>query len=187
MHPIGEKYLRKEALPFLWCPGCGNGTILGATLRAIDQLGIINQVAPTTPYDAKTTTSPHGNPEVPFDACELAKTSGATYVARWTTAHPRQLSKAVAEAISHEGFAFIEVLTQCPTQAGRIIYGVADPATLLDMLKSNTITTKAARKKNPEELKGKLLVGTLFHDDQKPEFGKSYYQTIRISATSPGD
>jgi len=269
MHPIGEKYLRKEGLPFLWCSGCGNGTILGATLRAIDQLGIIDQiafvggigcsgwiptyinadvmhvlhgralpcatglkmsdpkrkvivftgdgdclgiggnhfihsarrniditvvmvnnqiygmtggqVAPTTPHHAKTTTSPHGNPEVPFDACELAKASGATYVARWTAAHPRQLDKAIAEAIFHEGFAFIEVMTQCPTQAGRIIHGIADPATLLDTLKSNTIPVKAAKGKNPEQLEGKFLLGRLFHDKRKVEFSKSYFQTAGIS------
>ena len=30
MHPLGEKYLRKSALPTLFCPGCGHGTVLNA-------------------------------------------------------------------------------------------------------------------------------------------------------------
>lgn len=34
------------------------------------------QVAPTTPLAAKTKTSFYGNPEDPFDACELAKQPG---------------------------------------------------------------------------------------------------------------
>jgi len=35
-----EKYLRQSALPHIWCPGCGNGILLGAILRAIDKLGL---------------------------------------------------------------------------------------------------------------------------------------------------
>lgn len=33
-----EKYLRQSALPHIWCPGCGNGILLAAILRAVDQL-----------------------------------------------------------------------------------------------------------------------------------------------------
>lgn len=33
-----EKYLRKETLPNIWCPGCGNGIVTGAIVRAIDNL-----------------------------------------------------------------------------------------------------------------------------------------------------
>ena len=44
MNPIGEKYLEKT--PSLSVvPGCGNGTILAAAVRAIDRLGIIDDVA----------------------------------------------------------------------------------------------------------------------------------------------
>jgi 2-oxoglutarate ferredoxin oxidoreductase subunit beta len=35
-----EKYLRPELLPHIWCPGCGNGILLGAILRAIDKLSL---------------------------------------------------------------------------------------------------------------------------------------------------
>jgi 2-oxoglutarate ferredoxin oxidoreductase subunit beta len=34
-----EKYLRTEKLPHIWCPGCGNGIVLGAMVRAFDKLG----------------------------------------------------------------------------------------------------------------------------------------------------
>ncbi len=34
-----EKYLRMSKLPHIWCSGCGNGTVLKAALRAIDQMG----------------------------------------------------------------------------------------------------------------------------------------------------
>lgn len=41
-----ERYLRKDKFPHIWCPGCGNGIVLGAFLRAIDKLNLDpNQVA----------------------------------------------------------------------------------------------------------------------------------------------
>ncbi len=135
------------------------------------------QVAPIlTPLKAKTKTSFYGNPEDPFDACELAKAAGATYVARWTAAHALSLSRSIAEAITHEGFAFIEIITQCPTQAGRIIYGTADPARLLDMLKAQTVSVKSAPKLDAEALQGKWLIGTLHHDKGKTEFSPKLFR-----------
>jgi 2-oxoglutarate ferredoxin oxidoreductase subunit beta len=35
-----DKYLRLEKFPLIWCPGCGDGIVLKAILRAIDRLGI---------------------------------------------------------------------------------------------------------------------------------------------------
>jgi len=35
-----EDYLRKQRLPSLWCPGCGNGTVTQGLLKAIDELGL---------------------------------------------------------------------------------------------------------------------------------------------------
>lgn len=33
-----EKYMRTKHLPHIWCPGCGNGVIMHAVVRAIDNL-----------------------------------------------------------------------------------------------------------------------------------------------------
>jgi len=36
-----HKYLRHDKkFPHVWCPGCGNGIVLGAMIRAIDRLGL---------------------------------------------------------------------------------------------------------------------------------------------------
>ena len=36
-----HKYLRHDKkFPHVWCPGCGNGIVLGALIRAIDLLGL---------------------------------------------------------------------------------------------------------------------------------------------------
>ena len=37
---IINKYFRPGRLPHIWCPGCGNGIILGSIAKAIDKLGL---------------------------------------------------------------------------------------------------------------------------------------------------
>jgi|YNPNPStandDraft_1061719.scaffolds.fasta_scaffold00784_11 2-oxoglutarate ferredoxin oxidoreductase subunit beta len=77
------------------------------------------QVAPTTPVAARTTTSPYGNYEPPFNLPYLATASGAVYVARWTTLQVRQLERSLLEALNKRGFTFVEIISPCPTLYGR--------------------------------------------------------------------
>ncbi len=77
------------------------------------------QVGPTTPVDGRTTTTPYGNFEHPFNLVYLAASAGATYVARWTTLHARRLKESIKEALRHPGFNFIEIISPCPTNFGR--------------------------------------------------------------------
>jgi len=39
MEQLLEKYFRPK-LPHMWCPGCGNGIVTAAIVRAIDKLGL---------------------------------------------------------------------------------------------------------------------------------------------------
>ncbi len=100
------------------------------------------QIAPTTLHGETTVTSPYGNPEFPFDITQLVKAAGASYVAKWSTHHVIQLENAIKEALNHKGFAFIEVLSQCPTQQKRIfnLKGPLErlPSRILDMFKEGT-------------------------------------------------
>ncbi len=73
------------------------------------------QTAPTTPATAITTTAPYGCYEPAFDLPSLVAAAGASYVARWTTFHVRQLTKAMSEVLHRRGFCFIEVISPCPT------------------------------------------------------------------------
>jgi len=77
------------------------------------------QAAATTPFKAKTTTTPVGNPEAPFNLPLMAYAAGATYVARWTILHARDLTLSIQEALGKKGFSFIEVLSPCPINYGR--------------------------------------------------------------------
>lgn len=77
------------------------------------------QLGPTTPLGAKTTTSPYGNIEHPFNLCHVAHASGAVYVARWTVLHAVRLKNSIKEALEKNGFSFVEVIAACPTTYGR--------------------------------------------------------------------
>ncbi|MDQ7779893.1 MAG: thiamine pyrophosphate-dependent enzyme [Planctomycetota bacterium] len=89
---------------------CANNSIYGMTG---------GQAGPTTPTGARTATTPEGNPERPFDLCRLVYGAGATYVARSTVYHVRHLMKVIKNALSHKGFAFVDVVSPCFTQFGR--------------------------------------------------------------------
>jgi len=78
------------------------------------------QLGPTTPLEARSSTSPYGNFDPPFNLPRLVSASGATYVARWTVIHLRQLERSIAEALNKPGFSFIEVIGPCPTVYGRM-------------------------------------------------------------------
>lgn len=77
------------------------------------------QGSPTTPPGAISTTTPYGASEPAFDLADLAIAAGAHYVARWTSYHVTELTKAIATGLQTPGLAFIEVRTQCPTNYGR--------------------------------------------------------------------
>jgi 2-oxoglutarate ferredoxin oxidoreductase subunit beta len=78
------------------------------------------QVGPTASLGARTTTTPYGNFEAPFNLPYLLAASGASYIARWTVLHIRQLERTIAEAIVKPGFSFIEVIGPCPIVYGRL-------------------------------------------------------------------
>lgn len=73
------------------------------------------QVTPTTPYGSIASTMPYGNYDPPFNLPNIVASAGASYVARWTAYHVRQVSKAMKEAMLKPGFSFVEVITPCPT------------------------------------------------------------------------
>jgi len=77
------------------------------------------QVAPTSPEHSLATTTPYGNLEQPFNLAFLADSCGASYVARFTTYHVRPLVNTMRDALTKDGFSFVEVLSPCPTLFAR--------------------------------------------------------------------
>jgi len=77
------------------------------------------QVSPTTSLNRYTTTTPLGNQEPGFDACALARGAGATFVGREVTLQTTALKNLMREGIVHNGFSFVEVISDCTEIYGR--------------------------------------------------------------------
>jgi len=73
------------------------------------------QAGPTSPEGSVATTAPYGGFEHPFNLPHLADSCGAVYVARWTSYHVRQVTRAMKEALLKPGFSFVEIISPCPT------------------------------------------------------------------------
>jgi 2-oxoglutarate ferredoxin oxidoreductase subunit beta len=148
--------------------GIGLSHFIHAARRNLDVLVIMinnmiygmtgGQVAPTTPFKSKTTTTPYGSFEQPLDALDLARAAKAAYAARWTTAQPNKLKKSIEKALTLKGFRFIEVTSQCPTAYGRRA-GFKDVAEMLRYFKTNSITTQEAQNLAQDQLNGKIIIG----------------------------
>ncbi|MFC1926643.1 thiamine pyrophosphate-dependent enzyme [Chloroflexota bacterium] len=125
------------------------------------------QVGPTAPFQARTTTTPYGNFEYPFNLPYLLAASGATYISRWTVLHMRQLEKSIAEAINKPGFSFVEIISPCPPVYGRMNkmpQGLDD----LHYYQDKSVIRNGADPKDADiELGGPILVGK-FVDIERP-------------------
>jgi len=259
---IIHEYLRHaKKFPHIWCPGCGNGIVLGALLRAIHDTGwkkddvmmasgigcssrapvyvdfntlhtahgralafatgvklakprlnvvvlmgdgdavgiggnhfihacrrnidltaiIINnfiygmtggQQSPTTPQGALATTALFGALDQPFDIANLAACAGATFVARTTTYHVREMEVLFAKAFAHRGFSLVEVIAACPTCYGRR----NRQGSAVDMMrwqKEAAVPVAKAQDLPPEERRGRIVTGVLV-DREAPEYVAEY-------------
>jgi 2-oxoglutarate ferredoxin oxidoreductase subunit beta len=166
--------------------GIGLSHFVHAARRNLDALVIMinnmvygmtgGQVAPTTPYKTRTSTTPYGSFEYPLDAAKLAVTAGACYVARWTTLMVNELKESIKTALKMRGFRFIEVVSQCPTAFGRRA-GFADSAEMLKWFRENTITLNQAGKMSEDELASKIVVGE-FVKRVKPTLVDTLYKSL---------
>ena len=127
------------------------------------------QMGPTTPLTARTSTSPYGNSEQPFNVPYLAAASGAVYVARWTSMHVRRLERTITEALLKKGFSLVEVISPCPTVYGRMN---RQPTGLdqMNYYRENSIIRHGADPRDVDiSLDGKIVVGK-FIDIERPTF-----------------
>ncbi len=135
------------------------------------------QVGSTSPLEARTATTPYGNFEPPFNLPYLVSASGATYVARWTTLHIRQLDKAIAEAMVKPGFSFIEVISPCPPMYGAMNKRPQGLDHLHYYQEKSVIRNGADPKDADIELNGTILVGK-FVDIERPTFWEGIQQVF---------
>ncbi len=141
------------------------------------------QYSPTTPLGAVATTSRYGSVEPPFDTCEMAKASGATFVARGTAYHTIELEKTIYEALVHKGTSVVDIIDACPTYYGRANKYKSATHMMEAIEKDGTVNIKQADKLPPEKLEGKVLRGVL-HKVDRPEYCEQY-ETLIMEKAQP--
>jgi 2-oxoglutarate/2-oxoacid ferredoxin oxidoreductase subunit beta len=166
--------------------GIGGNHLIHAARRNLDlTVFLVNnfiygmtggQVSPTTPFGAKTTTTPYTNVEHPFKIADIVAAAGGSYVARWTTFHAFQLMESMQNAIDKKGFSFVEIISQCPVSFGKMT-GMGDPVTQLKDLRDRSIHIDDAKDLPEDELENRFVVGKLV-ERRRAEFGDGLQELI---------
>lgn len=161
----------------------GGNHFIHAARRNIDITALImnnriygmtgGQYSPLSGEGTLATTAPYTNIDQAFDAVELATAAGATFVARTTAYHVQQMADLIRQAILHEGFSMVEILTQCPTYFGRK-NKQGGAVEMLDWFRENTTpVNSSAKKENPA-----LIERGIFVQNEKPEYCAQYDKII---------
>lgn len=162
----------------------GGNHFIHAARRNIEMTAIImnnriygmtgGQYSPMSGRGTIATTAPYRCIDRDFDAVRLALGAGATFVARTTTYHVKEMAQLFGKALNHKGFAVVEVLTQCPTYFGR----KNKLGGAVDMLKLYRDRTAPLGSKKLEE-DPTLIPRGIFADSSEPEYCAEYEKIIR--------
>lgn len=105
--------------------GIGAGHFVHAIRRNIDMTLLVHdnmvygltkgQMTPTSIKGSKTPSSPFGAVEEPLNPLALALSLGCTFVARGYAGDVPNLNRIIQAAISHKGFALVDIFQPCVT------------------------------------------------------------------------
>ncbi len=166
----------------------GGNHLIHAARRNIDITVIVNnnniygmtggQYSPTTPLGAKAATAPYGNLEPSFDLPHLLRGAGATFVARGHVGNGRQLATFIKKGFAHNGFSFIEVISNCHTQFGRR-NRMADPMNMIRWIGDRAKPLKKYAEMAEDDKAKYFPTGVLYEDTSHPEYTETYDALIK--------
>jgi 2-oxoglutarate ferredoxin oxidoreductase subunit beta len=130
------------------------------------------QFSPLSGEGTLATTAPFGNIDQGFDIVALAQAAGASFVARTSVYHVREIQQLITRAIAHPGFAVVEVMSQCPTYFGRK-NKKGGAVEMMEWFKTHT-----ARLGTKNATAEKILRG-VFVEQTRPEYCAQYEAIIR--------
>jgi 2-oxoglutarate ferredoxin oxidoreductase subunit beta len=162
----------------------GGNHFIHAARRNIDITAIVmnnriygmtgGQFSPLSGENVRATTAPYLTIDPGFDVVELSKAAGATFVARTTTYHTKQMTDIIQQAILHEGFSVVEIFSQCPTYFGRK-NKAGDAVDMLAYYKQNTTPIGSKTKKENQN----LIERGIFVQKEKPEYCSQYEELVQ--------
>lgn len=162
----------------------GGNHFIHACRRNIDLTAIIlnnriygmtgGQYSPLSGQGVLATTAPYRSIDPAFDTVALAMGAGATFVARSTSFHVKELGSILKKAVQHKGLSVVEVMVQCPTYFGRK-NKIGGPVQLLEWYRDNTAPLGSKKlEEHPD-----LLPRGIFRDEQRPEYCEEYAKIIQ--------
>ena len=129
----------------------------------------------TTPPKARTKYTPKGWFERSFNIPKLMEAAGATYVARWTTAHVFQLKNTFKKMALRKGFSFLEVVSQCPVLFGRY-NEFGNPWSMLEYFMKNSKIVRGEEYIEEASIEfGKPILVGEFLEREAPEYTEALY------------
>ncbi|HGY12289.1 MAG TPA: 2-oxoacid:ferredoxin oxidoreductase subunit beta, partial [Desulfobacterales bacterium] len=165
----------------------GGNHFIHAARRNIDITAIVmnnriygmtgGQFSPLSGRGKKATTAPYSTIDREFDVVELAKSAGATFVARSTVFHANECKDILKKGINHKGFSVVEILTQCPTYYGRK-NKEGDAVQMMEGYKTNTVKIGSKKlEKNPDLIQRGIFV----ENNDVPEYCEAYDKIIETA------
>ncbi len=161
----------------------GGNHFIHACRRNIDLTAIImnnriygmtgGQFSPLSGQGVRATTAPFGNIDANFDTVSLAMGAGATFVARTTVYHVKELASILKKAYLHKGFSVVEVLSDCPTYFGRR-NRMGGPVEMLEWYRDHTLPIGSSKfEEHPD-----FIPRGIFVDREAPEYCEEYDKLI---------
>jgi 2-oxoglutarate ferredoxin oxidoreductase subunit beta len=181
--------LAKPSLNVFVPMGDGDATAIGgnhfihACRRNIDLTAIVlnnriygmtgGQFSPLSGRGILATTAPYRSIDEPFDIVKLALGAGATFVARTTAFHVREIRSLIKKAVLHKGISVLEILVQCPTYFGRK-NGQGGAVEMMELYRDNTAPLDSKKLEgNPS-----LIPRGIFRADTRPEYCEEYAKVV---------
>ncbi|MDR2799840.1 MAG: 2-oxoacid:ferredoxin oxidoreductase subunit beta [Desulfovibrio sp.] len=181
--------LAKPSLNVFVPMGDGDATAIGgnhfihACRRNIDLTAIVlnnriygmtgGQFSPLSGRGVLATTAPYRSIDEPFDIVKLALGAGATFVARTTAFHVREIRSLLKKAVLHKGISILEILVQCPTYFGRK-NGQGGAVEMMELYRDNTAPLDSKKlEENPA-----LIPRGIFREDTRPEYCEEYAKVV---------
>ena len=143
------------------------------------------QVSPTTPHGFFTETTTYGNFEPNFDLVELLRGANASFVARESIKRLPQLKKVIRKAFEHDGFAAVEVLSNCHVVLGAR-NKMRSAISMIEYIDSISYPLEKADKMTDEEKKGKFPLGIFVDRNDMMEYSDMYYNKLVPIAQGKG-
>ncbi|MEH0018818.1 MAG: 2-oxoacid:ferredoxin oxidoreductase subunit beta [Desulfobacter sp.] len=165
----------------------GGNHFIHAARRNIDITAIVmnnriygmtgGQFSPLSGTGKKATTAPYSTIDNNFDVVELAKSAGASFVARSTVFHAKESKDYLKKAITHKGFSVVEILSQCPTYYGRK-NKEGDAAQMMEGYRTNTVKIGSKKLETNPNL---IQRGIFVEDTDRPEYCEAYDGVIETA------